>query len=58
MDRERLKRDVERIEKHRKEKAEVAKSEREIFAALKGDGFNCKSRPIVNETRSSVSAPK
>lgn len=42
MDRERLKRDVERIEKHRKEKAEVAKSEREIFAALKGDGFNCK----------------
>ena len=42
MDRERLKRDVERIEKHRQEKAAVAKSEREIFAALKGDGFNCK----------------
>lgn len=42
MDPERLKRDVERIEKHREEKAAVAKSEREIFAALKSDGFNCK----------------
>lgn len=42
MDRERLKRDVLRIEAHRTEKANVSKSEREIFAALKGDGFNCK----------------
>lgn len=46
MDRERLKRDVERIEAHRKEKSEIAKSEREIFSALKADGFNCK---IVRE---------
>ena len=40
---DRLKRDFERIKKHRTEKAEIGASERGIFKKLKDDGFNPKA---------------
>lgn len=43
MDRDRIKRDFDRIKKHREEKAQIGTSEREIFTKLKSDGFNPKA---------------